>query len=187
MQSKILLPNMSGKIDFIGEPVKAIGYDSIKTNKRSQTICLYTTNFVGRFWLQGSLKDEPKEDLDWFVIPLTEETPYVEMNNFSMNLVKHDNRIYNVNGNYMWLRGKVDRKSYLHIIDQKTRTVSKAPSVTAWNVDWDSTNGQYIPTPLEPKYDPEYYEGWDAHYDSAYTRSIMSYHLGNIEKVILCY
>ena len=115
MQSKVLLPNMSGKIDFIGEPVKAIGYDSIKTNKRSQTICLYTTNFVGRFWLQGSLKDEPKEDLDWFVIPLTEETPYVEMNNFSMNPVKHDNRIYNVNGNYMWLRGKVDRKSYLHI------------------------------------------------------------------------
>ena len=109
------------------------------------------------------------------------------MNNFSMNPVKHDNRIYNVNGNYMWLRGKVDRKSYLHIIDQKTRTVSKAPSVTAWNVDWDSTNGEYIPTPLNPKYDPEYYEGWDAHYDSAYNRSIMSYHLGNIEKVLLCY
>ena len=187
MQSKVLLPNMSGKIDFIGEPVKAIGYDSIKTNKRSQTICLYTTNFVGRFWLQGSLKDEPKDELDWFVIPLTEETPYVEMNNFSMNPVKHDNRIYNVNGNYMWLRGKVDRKSYLHIIDQKTRTFSKAPSVTAWNVDWDSTNGEYIPTQLNLKYDPEYYEGWDAHYDSSYNRSIMSYHLGNIEKVLLCY
>ena len=46
MQSKVLLPNMSGKIDFIGEPVKAIGYDSIKTNKRSQTICLYTTNKI---------------------------------------------------------------------------------------------------------------------------------------------
>lgn len=187
MQSTVLLPNMSGKIDFIGEPVKAIGYDSIRTNKRSQTICLYTTNFVGRFWLQGSLKDEPKDDLDWFVIPLTEETPYVEMNNFSLNPVKHDNRIYNINGNYLWLRGKLDRKSYLHIIDQKTQTVSHAHIVSVNDVNHDYTNGLYVPTPLNPKYDPEYYEGWDAHYDNAYTRSIMSYHLGNIEKVILCY
>lgn len=187
MQSKVLLPSMAGKIDFVGQPVKSIGFESNRTNKRSQTIGLYTTNFVGRFWLEGSLKVDPESDLDWFVIPLEKDTPYVEMNNFSMNPVKHDNRFYNIFGNYLWLRGKVDRKSYLHVIDQKVPSVSKEHSVTAYDVNWGSTNGQYVPTPLNPIYDPEYYEGWDAHYDSSTNRSLMSFHLGNIEKVMLCF
>ena len=88
MQTTVLLPNMSGKTDFVGNPVKTVGYDSHKTNKRLSTIVVHSTNFTGRIWLEGSLKTEPKEDLDWFTIPLTSETPYLEYSNFSPVLIK---------------------------------------------------------------------------------------------------
>ena len=78
--SKILLPNMSGKIDYIGDAVQAVAYNSHNTSKRSNTISIHTSNLVGRIWIQGSLKTNPdrKNKLDWFDIPLTNDTPYIE-------------------------------------------------------------------------------------------------------------
>lgn len=188
MKSIVLLPTMSGKIDFIGEPVKAIGYDIHKTNKRTNTICIYTTNMVGRFWLQGSLKQEPREELDWFNIPLSEETPYIEFNNFDPFHVTHDNRFINVNGNYTWFRGKLDRTSYLKIMDLPTPPFdSHSNIIDRDSINADYSKGNYIPTPLNPIYDPMYYKEWHIDHQAAYTRSLMSYHLGNIEKVLLCY
>lgn len=63
MQTQVLLDNMSGKTWFVGKAVKAVAYNLHKTNKRSNTIVIHTTNFTGRIWLEGSLKNEPKEDL----------------------------------------------------------------------------------------------------------------------------
>ena len=40
MQTQVLLDNMSGKTDFIGKPIKAVAYNSHKTNKRSNTIAV---------------------------------------------------------------------------------------------------------------------------------------------------
>ena len=36
-QSQVLLPNMSGKIDYIGDAVKAVAYNSHNTSKRTNT------------------------------------------------------------------------------------------------------------------------------------------------------
>lgn len=191
MQSKILLPNMSGKIDFVGKPVKAIAYDSHKTNKRSNTIGIYTTNFVGRIWLQGSLKKEPKTDLDWFIIPITKETPYVEFNNYKDDVsVNHDNVFYNINGSYVWFRAILDRKSYLNISTspvepQDIHTNYIISSET--NIEPHTTNALYVSNPLNPKYDPEYYPEWSPNYNSSSERSFTNTKLGNIEKVLLCY
>lgn len=191
MQSIILLPNCSGKIDFIGEPIRAIGSYSHKTNKRTSTIGIYTTNFVGRIWLQGSLKDEPKDKLDWFIIPLTEETPFVEFNNYKDDLtVNRDNRFFNINGSFVWLRVILDRKSYIDIQDCPTEPFDYHSSniiTSGSNIAPDYSNGIYPKANLEPKYDPEYYEEWTPNYKLAYTRSGISSKMGNVEKVILCY
>lgn len=191
MKSKILLPNMSGKIDFIGEPVKAIGYESNKTNKRTNTIAIYTTNFVGRIWLQGSLKEKPENKLDWFIIPLTKETPYVEFDNYKDDIsVNHENVFYNINGSYVWLRAILDRKSYIQIIDSPVKPYDIHTSyviTSGVNIDPYTTNAPYISAPLNPKYDPEYYPEWIPNYKPAYDRSMISTKLGNVEKVLLCY
>lgn len=191
MQSTILLPNCSGKIDFIGEPVKAIGYESHNTNKRTHTLGIYTTNFVGRFWLQGSLKDEPKDKLDWFIIPLTEETPYIEFDNYKDDItVNRDNRFINVNGSFVWLRGVLDRKSYIQISDcpVKPYDLHSSHVITAGSaIDPYYSNGLYPEAKVNPEYDPEYYPEWIPNYKPAHERSRVSSKMGNIEKVILCY
>jgi hypothetical protein len=191
MQTQILLPNMSGKIDFIGEPVKAVGYNSYKTNKRSNTIGIYTTNFIGRIWIQGSLKDNPINKLDWFVIPLSNNTPYIEFDNYKDNLnVNRDNRFININGSYVWLRCILDRRSYLDVLDSpvKPYDIHTSYVLTAGvNVDPYTTNAPYKTTPLNPKDDPEYYPEWIPNYKQSYQRGIVSSKMGNVEKVMLCY
>ena len=191
MQSTILLPNCSGKIDFIGEPVKALGYESHNTNKRTHTLGIYTTNFVGRFWLQGSLKDEPKDNLDWFIIPLSEETPYIEFNNYKDDMtVNRENKFINVNGSFVWLRGVLDRRSYIKIQDCPVKPFNTHSSnvITSGSaVAPHYTNELYPESNVNPIYDPEYYPEWIPNYKSAHSRSCISSKLGNIEKVILCY
>lgn len=192
MQSQILLPNMSGKIDYIGAPVKSIGYYSYKTNKRSQTLAIHTTNFVGRFILEGSLKLNPASDNDWFPIILKDNLPYIEYNDLDiMNArVIRKNDVYTIKGSYLWLRGRLDR-DYLDIIKTPVAPYDLHSSkyIMTSNVD---INNDYSHTPypkssLNPKYDPEYYEQWKPNYASASSRSLTSSQLGNIDKVLLCY
>ncbi len=191
MQSSILLPNMSGKIDFIGNPVKAVAYNSHKTNKRSNTIGIYTTNFVGRIWLQGSLKENPENKLDWFIIPLTKETPYVEFDNYKDDItVNRENKFYNINGSYVWLRAILDRKSYIDVSDSPVKPYDIHTNYTitsGTNINPYYSNAPYIPAKLNPQYDPEYFEDWQPNYNLAYKRTAVSNKLGNVEKVILCY
>ena len=189
MQTTVLLPNMSGKTDFVGNPVKTVGYDSHKTNKRLSTIVVHSTNFTGRIWLEGSLKTEPKEDLDWFTIPLTSETPYLEYSNFSPVLVKRQADYHNIYGSYVWLRAKLDR-SYLPIVkspfppfDIKSQTYISTSKVD--NVDY--THAPYPASNLNPQYDPAYYDKWNPRYSLAYDRSLALSPLGNVEKIMLCY
>ena len=190
MQTQVLLENMSGKLDFVGKPIKAIGYESHKTNKRTNTIVIHTTNFTGRIWLEGSLKEEPSKDLDWFIIPLTEETPYVEYYNYDAVRVKRNADYFNINGNYVWLRVRMDR-SYLDITqnpfvpyDYKSHTY-----IMTSNVDINNENGHnpYPQSELNPQYDPSYHNNWTPDYRMAYERTMSVSQLGNIEKIMLCY
>lgn len=189
MQAQVLLPNMSGKTNFVGNPVKAIGYNSNKTNKRSNTIVIHTLNFTGRIWIEGSLKTEPKNDLDWFIIPLTDETPYIEFNEYDVSQVKRVAKYININGSYVWLRAKMDR-SYLPIfnIPFAPYDLSSNSSIVDSKInDVDYTNGIYPQTKLNPQYDPSYFEGWTPNYASAYQRRLSLSQLGNVEKIMLCY
>lgn len=189
MQTQVLLDNMSGKTDFIGKPIKAVAYNSHKTNKRSNTIVIHTTNFTGRIWLEGSLKTEPKTDLDWFTIPLTNNTPYIEYSNYNPVLVKRQADYYNVDGSYVWLRVKLDR-SYLPLVrspfapfDTKSTEYIMSSKVD----DATYTHAPYPTSNLNPQYDPAYYENWTPNYTQAYDRRMSLSVLGNVEKIMLCY
>ena len=192
MQSQVLLPSMSGKIDYIGNPIKSIGYYSYKTNKRSQTLAIHTTNFVGRFILEGSLKLNPATDFDWFPIILKDDLPYIEYNDLDILNAKviHKNDVYTIKGNYIWLRGRLDR-NYLDIIKTPIAPYDLHSSkyIMTSNVDInnDYSHTPYPKSPLNPKYDPEYYEQWKPNYASASSRSLTISQLGNIDKVLLCY
>lgn len=111
----VMLPNMSGKISYEGEPIKAVGYYSYDTNKRINTISIHTIEFTGRIYIYGTNKENPTKDSDWVVIPLTNETDYIEFNNLGNQCSKRENVFVNVVGGYTFLKAKMDR-DYLNII-----------------------------------------------------------------------
>jgi hypothetical protein len=202
-QSQVLLPNMSGKIDYIGDAVKAVAYNSHNTSKRTNTISIHTSNFIGRIWIQGSLKSNPdrKNKLDWFNIPLTDETPYIEYDNFNPGQTVRQADIVNLKGSYVWLRAILDRSSYIHIEDTPCAPWDYVSSniITSINVDSDTSisldrqsfnytpRKDYPKSSLNPQYDPEYYDMWKENFSKAYDRSMVSKDLGNIEKILICY
>lgn len=110
-----LLPNMSGKVSFEGEPVKAVGYYSTSTNKRLNTLSIHTLSFTGRIYVYGTLKLKPEKESDWAIIPLTDETDYLEYNNYGNIYTKRENTYVNIKGCYTWLKAKMDR-DYLNCI-----------------------------------------------------------------------
>lgn len=114
-QNLTLLPNMSGKVSFEGEPVKAVGYYSTSTNKRLNTLSIHTLTFTGRIYVYGTLKLKPEKESDWAIIPLTDETDYLEYNNYGNIYAKRENRYINIKGGYTWLKAKMDR-DYLNCI-----------------------------------------------------------------------
>lgn len=110
-----LLPNMSGKVSFEGEPVRAVGFYSTSTNKRLNTLSIHTLSFTGRIYIYGTLKLKPEKESDWSVIPLTDETDYLEYNNYGNIYAKRENTYVNIKGCYTWLKAKMDR-DYLNCI-----------------------------------------------------------------------
>lgn len=185
MITQILLPNCSGKIDFVGDPIKSLGYYA--TNRKLQTIGIHTTNFVGRIWVYGSLKEKPNKDIDsdWFVIPLTENTPYKEYNNYHDVKVNRTNDFVNIIGNYSWLKAKMDRSSYIEFPNQSRPPYDYTPTyvITA------GANIQPHEASLNFKTDPSYYDSVDfkPNYKSAYEKTAMTTKVGNVEKIFLCY
>lgn len=115
--SIVLLPNMSGKLSYEGNPQKAIGYYQFDTNKRLNTITINTISFTGRIYIYGSLKSNPTLDSDWFIIPLTDTTDYIEFNNGNIGYSKRDNKVINIEGSYIWLKAKMDR-DYLNLLSE---------------------------------------------------------------------
>ena len=113
-QSLTLLPNMSGKVSYEGQPVKAVGYYKHDTNKRLNTISFHTKNFNGRIYIYGTLALEQTDD-DWAPIQLCDKTDYIEFDNYGNPNPHFENFYFNVYGSYTWLKAKMDR-DYLNCI-----------------------------------------------------------------------
>lgn len=111
----VMIPNISDKISYEGEPIKAVGYYSYDTNKRLNTVAIHTIKFTGRVYIYGTHKTNPTKDSDWAIIPIGNKTDYIEFNNFGKPYSKRENVFVNIPGSYTYLKAKVDR-DYLHIV-----------------------------------------------------------------------
>ena len=65
------------------------------------TIVAYTSrDFMGDFWIQGSLTTNAPAETDWFDLPLTPATPYFRYEQQNSPRIK----VFNLTGNYYWIR-----------------------------------------------------------------------------------
>ena len=99
MSSTVLLPSTSA--DITGGSVKASGYYGYSDGV--YTIAIYTTNFTGRIYIQGTLASNPAET-DWFNISLTGSS-YLDFTSLT------DVAGYTVSGNYTYIRAKVTNRT----------------------------------------------------------------------------
>lgn len=182
MKSQILMESTSGKFNYIGEPIKAIGYDIHKTNKRNNTIIIHTRNLTGRIYLQGCLTEQPK---DWVYIPFDETHDYLEF--YNLNKFNHQptNMYFNIYGSYTYLRAILDR-SYL----DNGSGISYNNYLSHTNIITSGSNVCGYSNPiktskLNPKYDPIYSENIDLKIDEQ-KRQILS-KMGTVEKILLIF
>lgn len=67
----------------------------------THTIAVYQTRFQGKFWIQGSLNNEPPLPNEWFDIQIGEKTPYYQ---FTPSNNALGPTLFNFTMNVYWLR-----------------------------------------------------------------------------------
>lgn len=184
MKSSVLMENTSGKFNYIGNPTKAIGYYSHKTNKRDNTIIIHTRNFTGRIYLQASLSENPTAT-DWVYIPFDENHEYLEYYNLNKVNYKSESKYFNIYGSYTYFRVILDR-SYLDNGSgiSYNNYLSETNIITSGNCVCGYSN-PINNTKLNPIYDPIYDKNFDLVVNE-YKRQILS-KMGNIEKILLVF
>jgi hypothetical protein len=111
--SVVYPPTTTTAQTFISTPIKAANYYGI--NNALQTVVFKLTDFVGTVTLQASLATQPAEN-DWFSVNLLSNKYSVDTtglatqtpkSSISSNLGISTTEIYNFEGNYLWLRGRI--------------------------------------------------------------------------------
>jgi hypothetical protein len=103
-KSVTLLDTTFGVVEPVGPKVPAAAYYG--NVGALQTIALYNANLTGRLIVEASLAADPNDN-DWFPIDLD-----LTANNYVEYTASSGVFFFNIKGNYVWLRGKIDR-SYL--------------------------------------------------------------------------
>jgi hypothetical protein len=124
--SVVMLTDTEGKVNVIGEPVRADAYFGLTDGLH--TVAIYFQNFVGRVYIDASLSNNPTED-EWFPINLNGELPYLQYSRedgakleaptglSDEHMGKNGVEAFTFQGNFLWLRARVDR-SYIKPFDQ---------------------------------------------------------------------
>lgn len=115
-KTKVLLPDSNRNYEMIGESVKSREWDGYYPSK--YTISIHVQNFKGRILLEGSMEKKPIDDIDWFSIPLTENTDYIQFpvnpKNPTGNMGGDSSVFYkSFNANVLWFRIKMIRNYLL--------------------------------------------------------------------------
>lgn len=66
----------------------------------THTVVVYTNKWTGKFWIEGSLTNEPPLPNEWFKIPLTAEHDYYEFTDNTNTAPK----LFNFTMNLYWIR-----------------------------------------------------------------------------------
>lgn len=93
----ILLPQTAGQgTGVYGDKQPAAGY--YVANKSLQTVTWSLTTFKGTMYVEASLVENPTSNNDWFVVyTLATGNSTLTQNGFE-----------NINGNFVWLRVRID-------------------------------------------------------------------------------
>lgn len=150
----ILLPNCSGKVSFEGEPVKAVGYYSHETNKRLNTIGIYTINFTGRITIYGTTKLEPTEE-DWGIVKFDNGYNCIDFNNLGNYKSHRCNTFVNIEGSYTWLKAKMDRDNFK--ILREPKPFKKYLTHLTDNVCCNPLSHRFVEITPDPSYELKYF------------------------------
>lgn len=124
--SIVMLDDTQGKVNVVGEPVRADAYFGLTDGLH--TVAIYFQNFIGRVYIEASLSNDPQED-EWFPINLNGELPYLQYTKADGSLLhtptglsdqhlgKNGVEAFTFQGNFLYLRARVDR-SYISPFDQ---------------------------------------------------------------------
>ncbi len=112
--SVVMMPDSGELWNAVGDPVRADGWYGISNGLH--TISIQVRNLQGRVYVEGTLAAKPTE-MDWFPISLRNHLPYIEYPMDPLNPTGDfggDTGItaYNITGNFMFLRARLDR-SYI--------------------------------------------------------------------------
>ena len=103
--SQVMLTNKE-ELNFTGERWKGDGFYGYADGLH--TISFHFSAFVGRIYIDATLEENPAES-DWFPIDLTINTKYIEASSATT-----DTRGVTIEGNFVYLRARVDRS---HLTD----------------------------------------------------------------------
>jgi hypothetical protein len=65
------------------------------------TLAVYTTNFIGQFWVQASIMSSTPTDMDWSTVQLTQDSSIFY---YTVNLSSLKIQSFTFAGNYYWVR-----------------------------------------------------------------------------------
>ena len=116
--SILMLGDTNGQFEVTGNMIRGDGYYGFPDG--NHTISIHLQNFTGRIWLEGSLASEPRNDdctmqfdteNDWFPISLNVCNPFIQYER------ETSSRAYTFQGNFVWLRVRLDR-SYIQPVPE---------------------------------------------------------------------
>lgn len=94
-------PLPQGEYDNTWSTGALVGDAQDNKSNGMHTIVAYTSNnFIGKFWIQGSLTTQPPQVGDWFDIPLTASSNHFSYTSDNSPRIK----VFNLTGNYYWIR-----------------------------------------------------------------------------------
>jgi|TARA_B100000959_G_C14918669_1_gene598526 hypothetical protein len=112
MSSTVTMLTDGAALSFTGDKVRGDGYYGY--NDGLHTIAIDVQDFKARVYLQGTLSTNPVE-ADWFDIQLASSTDYIQFPADAGNLLGGGTngdtitKGYTFQGNFVYLRAKVDR------------------------------------------------------------------------------
>jgi hypothetical protein len=93
-------PYPTGEYDNSWTTGALVGDAQDNRSNGMHTIVVYVSeDFMGDFWIQGSLTTQAPGPTDWFDIPLTESTKYFRYNGTGPRI-----QVFNLTGNYYWIK-----------------------------------------------------------------------------------
>ena len=105
--------NLVQDLDFVGDPIRAAGWFGMPEGLH--TVAIYTNDFTGRIFIEGSLSTDPNTS-DWFPIKLSTcdyiEFPRIPNAPQSMNTGDTSVVGYTFRSNILWIRAKVWRSYF---------------------------------------------------------------------------